>query len=77
MTEPGSAPIGSARFEFAVVGELGPVLQRALEPCVTHGLRVLTVLRVPLAQVDLVDLVDLLVRLDEHDIEVDGITLSG
>jgi len=63
-----------ARFEFAVEGELGPVLERALEPCVTHGLRVLTVLRVPFEHVDLVDL---LLRLTERGIEVEDITLSG
>lgn len=65
---------GAVRFEVVVVGELGPVLERALEPCVAYGLRVLTVLRLPFAQVDLVDL---LVRLAERGIEVDDITLSG
>jgi len=73
MIGDGAPHAGSARFELSVVGGLGPVLEQALAPCRSHGARVLTVVRLPCSQVDLVDL---FIRLAESDIEVEGISVS-
>ncbi len=73
----GGPPPRGAVFEFAVVGGLGPVLEQALVPCDTHGVRAFTVVRVPHDQAAHADLVDLFIRLAENHIDVVDITLSG
>ena len=70
------------RYEVTVVGPIGPVLRRALEPCTTEPVQLLTIVRAR-AHPD-VDLVDLAQRLRTHGSTVaairvlhDGATGSG
>lgn len=60
-------------YEVTVVGPIGPVLRRALEPCTTGPVQLLTIVRAH-AHPD-VDLVDLAQRLRAHGSTVAAITV--
>lgn len=63
---------GSARYELTIVGTLGPVLQRALEPYASAARQPQTILRASLPESG--DLVDLLELLEARGVDVTNIT---
>ena len=65
------AKAAPALFELTVVGELGPVLEHAVAPCVCHGAERQTVVRLDTSDLDLVEVLD---RLGRRHVHVVGIT---
>jgi hypothetical protein len=63
---------GSATYELTVVGTLGPVLQRALEPYASAARQPQTILRASLRESG--DLVDLLEVLEARGLDITNIT---
>ena len=70
MSSPPAAPL----FELTVVGDLGPVLEAALLPCVCHGVQRQTVVRLGTSGLDLVEVLD---HLGRRHLRVAGITELG
>ena len=59
-------------YELTIVGNLGPVLQRALEPCAAASREPQTILRASLSESG--DLVDLVLKLEARGLEIANIT---
>lgn len=71
MSAPGRRP-ESGWYEVTVIGPIGPMLRRALEPCSTGPTESQTIVRAHVGPD--VDLVDLTQRLLAHGSTVAGIT---
>ncbi len=59
-------------YELTIVGNLGPVLQRALEPYAAASRELQTILRASLPESG--DLVDLVLKLEAKGLEIANIT---